>query len=282
MVVTARGREALDAIEAKVTVMGGTALGLQAEAGSVADSERVIKEASSRFGRIDILVNNAAVFPGRISIEISKKVWDETLDTDLKGAFFLSKLAALQMIEGGRGGRIINIPSTEIRHPTGLLAADGAAKAGLLAITQSMAKELDQYGIQVNAVIPGSTMTAKRIEAFKSGKGVGPSQAVPPDATKTQEKLRDMLEKVGWRSPSRTRCPWADRASLTISPRRYCSWRLISQAMLAVPRSSSTAPRRCLKPQHVTFVSECTNYRGGQGQKLITRETHNGPSFLTV
>jgi NAD(P)-dependent dehydrogenase (short-subunit alcohol dehydrogenase family) len=197
VVVTARGREALDAVEAKVAAMSGTALALQADASSIADAERVIEGAISRFGRIDVLVNNAAVFPGSLAIEISEKVWDETLDTDLKGAFFLAKLAALKMIEGGRGGRIINVLSTEIIRPTGLLAAYGAAKAGLLAITQSMAKELGQYGIQVNAVIPGSTMTAERLEAFQSGKGAGPAQTVPPEATKTQEKLRELFEKGG-------------------------------------------------------------------------------------
>ena len=87
--------------------MGGTAVGVQADAGRLADSQKVIDLAVERFGRIDILVNNAAVFPGSLSIEVTEETWDKTVDADLKGAFFLGKLAALKMVDAGRGGRII-------------------------------------------------------------------------------------------------------------------------------------------------------------------------------
>jgi NAD(P)-dependent dehydrogenase (short-subunit alcohol dehydrogenase family) len=158
----------------------------------------VIDLAVSRFGRVGILVNNAAVFPGSLSIETSEALWDQTLNADLKGSFFIAKFAALKMIEGGRGGRIINILSTEILRPTGFLPAYGAAKAGLMAVTQSMAKELGEYGILVNAVIPGATMTAERIEALKSGDLQGPFQTVPADAPKTLQKQGDLFEKGGF------------------------------------------------------------------------------------
>jgi NAD(P)-dependent dehydrogenase (short-subunit alcohol dehydrogenase family) len=137
------------------------------------------------------------VFPGSLSIEVTEETWDKTVDADLKGAFFLGKLAALKMIDAGRGGRIINVLSTEIIRPTGLLPAYGAAKAGLLAVTQSMAKELGGYGIQVNAVVPGATMTQERIDAMKSGKIEGPFQTIPPEAKKTLEMQRAMLESGG-------------------------------------------------------------------------------------
>ena len=130
--------------------------------------------AVERFGRIGILVNNAAVFPPSLSIEVSEELWDPTLATDLKGAFFLTKFASLDMIKDGRGGGVINVLSTEILRPTGFLAAYGAAKAGVTAVTQSMVKELGEYGILVNAVIPGATMTAERLEALKSGHIQGP------------------------------------------------------------------------------------------------------------
>jgi NAD(P)-dependent dehydrogenase (short-subunit alcohol dehydrogenase family) len=108
------------------------------------------------------------VFPPRLSIEVTEAIWDQTVNTDLKGPFFLAKLAALQMIKAGRGGRIINLLSTEIYRPTSLLVAYGAAKAGLMAVTHSMAVELGQHAILVNAVIPGATMTAERIAAMQS------------------------------------------------------------------------------------------------------------------
>jgi NAD(P)-dependent dehydrogenase (short-subunit alcohol dehydrogenase family) len=129
VVVTGRGKKALDQIEAKIAATGATAIGVQADASRIEDAQRVIDLAVSRFGRLDILVNNAAVFPGSLTIETSEALWDQTLDTDLKGAFFIAKFAALKMIEGGRGGRIINILSTEMLRPTGLLPAYRAAKA---------------------------------------------------------------------------------------------------------------------------------------------------------
>ncbi len=96
-------------------------------------------------------------------------------DTDLKGPFFLAKLAALERIKAGRGGRIINMLSTEIVRPTGMLAAYGAAKAGLMAVTHSIRWNWGQHGILVNAVIPGATMTAERIAGMQSNEMKGPT-----------------------------------------------------------------------------------------------------------
>lgn len=197
VVPTARGQEGLAKVEAKVAAMGGQAAGIQADASKIDDAQRVIEFAVSRFGGVDILVNNAAVFPPRLSIEMTEAIWDQTVDTDLKGPFFLAKLAALEMIKAGRGGRIINMLSTEIIRPTGMLAPYGAAKAGLLAVTHSMAVELGQYGILVNAVIPGATMTAERIEAIRSGSMKAPFASAPADAPQTLAKQRELLQKGG-------------------------------------------------------------------------------------
>ena len=105
VVLTARGQEGLTKVEAKVAAQGGQAAGIQADAAKMDDAQRVVDFAVGKFGSVDILVNNAAVFPPRLSIEMTETIWDETVDTDLKGPFFLSKLAALQMIKAGRGGR---------------------------------------------------------------------------------------------------------------------------------------------------------------------------------
>ena len=160
-------------------------------------ARRVVDFAVSKFGSVDILVNNAAVFPPRLSIEMTEQIWDETVDTDLKGPFFLSKLAALQMIKAGRGGRIVNVLSTETIRPTGMLAPYGAAKAGLMAITHSMAVELGQHGIYVNAVIPGATMTAERIAMMRSSTMQAPFPSVSADAPLTHAKQQEMLQKGG-------------------------------------------------------------------------------------
>lgn len=197
VVVTARGQEGLTRIEAAVAAQGGQAAGIQADAGKIEDAQRVIAFAVERFGSVEILVNNAAVFPPRLSIEMTEAIWDQTVDTDLKGPFFLSKLAALEMIKTGRGGRIVNVLSTEIIRPTGMLAPYGAAKAGLMAVTHSLAVELGQYGIVVNAVIPGATMTAERIAMMQASAAKAPFEVGPADAPLTLAKQRELLQKGG-------------------------------------------------------------------------------------
>jgi NAD(P)-dependent dehydrogenase (short-subunit alcohol dehydrogenase family) len=197
VVVTARGQEGLTKVEATLAARGSHAAGVQADAAKMEDAQRVVDFAVNKFGSVDILVNNAAVFPPRLSIEMTEQIWDQTVDTDLKGSFFLSKLAALQMIKAGRGGRIINVLSTETIRPTGMLAAYGAAKAGLMAVTQSMAVELGQYNVYVNAVIPGATMTAERIAAIRSNAMKAPFAAAPTDAPQTLAKQRELLQKGG-------------------------------------------------------------------------------------
>jgi NAD(P)-dependent dehydrogenase (short-subunit alcohol dehydrogenase family) len=197
VVVAARGKDGLAKIEEKVAATGGKAVGVQADASKMEDAERLIDFAVQQFGTVDVLVNNAAVFPPRLAIEINDAIWNETVDTDLKGPFFLSKLAAIQMIKTGRGGRIVNVLSTEMIKPTGMLAAYGAAKAGLMAITQSMAVELGQHGILVNAVIPGATLTAERISAMQSSATKAPFDMVSADAPQTLAKQRELLQNGG-------------------------------------------------------------------------------------
>jgi len=187
VVLTGRGLEALQRVESQVAAAGGQALGLQSDIGSLQDSQKVIDQAAERFGRIDILVNNAAVFPPSMFSEVSEEVWDQTVDTDLKGAYFLAQFAAKAMISAGHGGRIINFLSTDAFRPTGMLSAYGAAKLGLWSTTQAMAKELAEHRILVNAIPPGSIITEERIEKFKDGT-FGVSEV--DGAVKTREKLQ--------------------------------------------------------------------------------------------
>jgi NAD(P)-dependent dehydrogenase (short-subunit alcohol dehydrogenase family) len=187
IVLTGRGLDALKQVETKINATGGPALAVQADSASLADSHKVIEQAMQRFGRIDILVNNAAVFPFCMFIETSEETWDQTIDTDLKGAYFFAQAAAKAMIAAGNGGRIINLLSTDAIKPTGTLSAYGAAKLGLWSATQSMAKELAEHQILVNAVTPGATMTEERLEMLKSGK-FG-ANGVPEHAVQTRAKM---------------------------------------------------------------------------------------------
>lgn len=192
VVFTGRGREALESAESELKAAGAQALGLQADVASLGDSQKVIDQAVERFGYVDILVNNAAVFPPSLFVEVSEEVWDQTVDTDLKGAYFLAQCAAKAMIAAGRGGRIINLLSTDALRPTGFLSAYGAAKLGLWSATQAMAKELAEHKILVNAVTPGATITEERIVKMKEG--VFGEAEVPQGAVKTREKMESMMK----------------------------------------------------------------------------------------
>jgi NAD(P)-dependent dehydrogenase (short-subunit alcohol dehydrogenase family) len=194
VVLTGRGIDALKKVESQVSAAGGRALGVQADLASLQDSQHVIDQAIQTFGRVDILVNNAAVFPGAIFLEVTEKIWDDTVDPDLKGAFFLAQFAAKAMIAASRGGRIINLLSTDAFRPTGMLSAYGAAKLGLWSATQALAKELAEHQILVNAVTPGATITQDRLDKLADGSfaGVG----IAEGAAQTRAKV-DALVKSG-------------------------------------------------------------------------------------
>ena len=118
----------------------------------------VIAEALAAFGRIDILVNNAAAPPGadRVPVvDLPEAAWDTVLDTNLKGAFLVSKAVARTMLQRNLHGRIVNIASDRAKVGTANLAAYCASKFGLVGFTQSLAMELAPAGITVNAVCPG-------------------------------------------------------------------------------------------------------------------------------
>jgi NAD(P)-dependent dehydrogenase (short-subunit alcohol dehydrogenase family) len=135
--------------------------------------EQAINETVSQLGRLDILVNNAGVntLEHRVTIdEFPRAEWDRLLAVDLTGLFVVSKAAARIMRPQG-SGRIINITSVAGIVPLRLQSAFVAAKAGVANLTRSMAIELGPYGILVNAVAPGSTLTEGTKNLFYGERG---------------------------------------------------------------------------------------------------------------
>ena len=143
---------------AEVEALGRKALAIQADAADVASAEAVVKAVLEAFGRIDILVNNAGITRDDLIMRMSEEAWRSVLETNLFGAFWMTKAVTRPMLKA-RGGRIINITSVSGQAGQTGQANYSAAKAGLIGLTKASARELASRTITVNAVAPGFVLT---------------------------------------------------------------------------------------------------------------------------
>ena len=132
------------------------------------DIERIVASTVERFGRIDILFNNAALFDMRPILDESWDVFDRLFAVNVKGMFFLMQAVARQMVEQGRGGKIINMSSQAGRRGEALVSHYCATKAAVLSYTQSAALALAPHKINVNGIAPGVVDTPmwKEVDAL--------------------------------------------------------------------------------------------------------------------
>jgi len=132
-----------------------------------AQIEDLMKETSHRFGRIDVLLNNAAIYvtqklwKGPVE-ELELAEWDRVLEVNLKGVFMCSK-AAIPIMKRQRSGKIINIASGTFFSDSGDMPHYTTAKGGVVALTRVMARQLGPWGINVNCMTPGSTMSEESV-----------------------------------------------------------------------------------------------------------------------
>jgi NAD(P)-dependent dehydrogenase (short-subunit alcohol dehydrogenase family) len=142
-------------LAAEICGAGGEALGVRADVTHSTACEVLVAEALERFGRVDVLVNNAAVDVIEPIGSISEAGWAEVLRVDLSGVLHASQAAARQMLAQGDGGSIINISSIASTIGIPGLGSYSAAKGGVNQLTRVMAVELASQGIRVNAIAPG-------------------------------------------------------------------------------------------------------------------------------
>lgn len=135
---------------------GFEAMAVQADISDADQAERLVRQAVSEMGRLDVLVNNAAIFERREYLEVDLEMWNRTLGVNLMGAVHTSQVAARLMWEAGQG-RIINICGTAGVGPPGAYAPYCVSKAGLDMLTRAMAQALAPR-VQVNGVAPGTVM----------------------------------------------------------------------------------------------------------------------------
>ncbi|HMN84804.1 MAG TPA: glucose 1-dehydrogenase [Bauldia sp.] len=151
--------DAAAAVAAEVTALGSAAVTVQADVSQPADLQRLVDTAVRKFGRLDIMVNNAGVETRTSVLDTTEAQYDRVLAVNLKSAFFGVQLAAKQMMKQGGGGRIVNITSVHEDWPMPGNTAYCLAKGGMRMLTRTAGVELAPHGILVVGVGPGAVET---------------------------------------------------------------------------------------------------------------------------
>lgn len=154
----------IDSVVDEIRAIGGTALGVVSDVGDENEVAKLRDRVLQEFGRVDIVVNNAGSARGadRVPvIDLDTYDWTRVIHVNLTGTFFMCRAFGKVMVESGRGGSIINISSIAGKRFSPNVAVYGASKAGIQALTASMARETGPFGVRVNAICPGFVETSR-------------------------------------------------------------------------------------------------------------------------
>ena len=180
----------LPSVVEEIEGLGRKAIAIEADISNSAHVDRLVQGTIQQFGHIDILVNNAgsAAGPDRVPIvELEEETWDQVQRINVKGTFLCCKAVAKELIKQGHGGKIINMSSIAGTKGISRFGAYCASKFAVRGLTQVLAKELGEYGIQVNAICPGMVITERYY---------GIAEALAPEGVETQVFL-DEMEREG-------------------------------------------------------------------------------------
>ncbi|MBM3167218.1 MAG: SDR family NAD(P)-dependent oxidoreductase, partial [Chloroflexi bacterium] len=184
VIIASRKQPDLEKVAEEIRAKGRKALPVAAHIGKIEEIRSLVDTAVAKFGKIDILVNNAAASPAMASpLDAEERLWDTIMNLNVKGVYFLSQAVAKVMKEHG-GGKIINVSSVDAFKPEYRLGIYSIAKTAILMVTKSLALELAEYNIRVNAIAPGAVST-KLLDSHWFG--------MPEDVAKAQ---KDFLAKL--------------------------------------------------------------------------------------
>ena len=160
VVICSRKLEGLETVAASINEAGGKCTAIACHTGKMEMIDALFTEVKERFGRVDILVNNAATNPhfGPV-VSVDEAAYDKTFEVNVKGIFFLSQKAAIIMAEQEEGGSIINIASINGISPAPMQGVYSITKGAVIHMTKTFAKELGAAKVRVNAVCPGLVET---------------------------------------------------------------------------------------------------------------------------
>jgi NAD(P)-dependent dehydrogenase (short-subunit alcohol dehydrogenase family) len=157
------GWEELQAVAAEIKESGAKSLPIKADVTQAADVKDMISAIENEFGRLDILVNNAGAIIGPAPVRyMAEEAWRKMLEINATGVFLCCHHALPLMLKSAPGGRIINMSSIAAVRPRIFMSAYAASKAAVIALTQSLAQEIAEFGITANAILPGDVDTGMK------------------------------------------------------------------------------------------------------------------------
>jgi 2-deoxy-D-gluconate 3-dehydrogenase len=152
--------DAAESVAGEIRDGGGTALAVAADVSDEAAVKSMVRACADELGGLDVVVNNAGIFPPCPVLGMETAMFDRVIAVNLRGVFLCTREAAAAMVDQGRGGTIVNVTSIDALHPSMVgLAHYDASKHGVWGFTKNVALELAPHGIRVNAVAPGGVLT---------------------------------------------------------------------------------------------------------------------------
>lgn len=184
VIIADMDKAAAEEAAAKLAAKGWKVVAVAVDISDAVQVQAMIDATVKTYGSIEILINNAGIYPNVPVMQMDEKEFEKILAINLKGVFLATKAAAAQMIAQGRGGKIINITSVDALHPSMVgLAAYDASKHGVWGFTKNVALELAPHHIWVNAIAPGPVSTP----------GTGANKMTPEERDKNMKPLTEKI-----------------------------------------------------------------------------------------